>query len=209
LGGLVSSTAVTLSFSQRSEDQPELARPFALAITLAWTVMFGRIIFEVAVLNQALLNQLWLPMAAAMVAGLAFCVFYFFAQRTHEESDVEFSNPFELGPAIKFGILYAVVLLVAKVAQHYFHDAGVYVASALAGLTDVDAITLSMAELAGTQGGVAVPTAARAVVLAAIANTVVKGGIALSTGARTLRRALLPPLVLMLAIAAAFALFLI
>jgi uncharacterized membrane protein (DUF4010 family) len=198
LGGLASSTAVTLSFSQRSEEQPGLARPFALAITLAWTVMFGRVIVEVAVLNQDLLGLLWLPLAAAMVAGLVFCVGYYFAQRTREESDVELSNPFELGPAIKFGILYAVVLIVAKVAQYYFQDAGVYVASAVAGLSDVDAITLSMAELAGTAGGVALPTAARAVVIAAIANTIVKGGIALTTGSGTLRRALWPPLVAML-----------
>ncbi|MFC2036916.1 MgtC/SapB family protein, partial [Chloroflexota bacterium] len=157
LGGLVSSTAVTLSFSDRSQEQPDLARPFALAITLAWTVMFGRVVVEVAVLNQELLRQVWIPMAAAMGAGLVFCVYYFFAHRSHEESDVKLSNPFELGPAIKFGILYAVVLLVAKVAQYYFHDAGVYVASVVAGLTDVDAITLSMAELAGAPGGVSVP----------------------------------------------------
>jgi uncharacterized membrane protein (DUF4010 family) len=207
LGGLVSSTAVTLSFSQRSEDQPDLARPFALAITLAWTVMFGRVVVEVAVLNQALLSVVWLPMVAAMVAGLAFCVYYYFAQRTDEGSDVELSNPFELGPAIKFGILYAVILLVAKVAQYYFHDAGVYVASVFAGLTDVDAITLSMAELAGAEGGVALPTAARAVVLAAIANTVVKGGIALTTGSHTLRRALWPPFMVMLVTGAVLALF--
>jgi uncharacterized membrane protein (DUF4010 family) len=118
---------------------------------------------------------------------------------------VKLSNPFELGPAIKFGILYAVILVVAKAAQFYFQEAGLYAAAIAAGATDVDAITLSMAELAGTEGGVAVPTAARAVVLAAIANTIVKGGIALSTGSKTLRKALLPPLVVMLAISATVA----
>jgi uncharacterized membrane protein (DUF4010 family) len=202
LGGLVSSTAVTLSFAQRSEEQPDLARPFALAITLAWTVMFGRVLVEVAVLNRELLSELWVPMVAAMVAGLAFCIIYYFAQRTAQESDVEVSNPFELGPAIKFGLLYAAILLVAKVAQYYFQDAGVYVASVVAGLTDVDAITLSMAELSGAPGGVSISTGARAVVLAVIANTVVKGGIALTAGSGTLRRALLPPLLLMLIVSA-------
>ena len=198
LGGLVSSTAVTLSFSERSQDHPDLARPFALAITLAWTVMFGRVIVEVAVLNQALLGALWLPMAAAMAAGLAFCVFYYFAQRTDEAADMKLSNPFELGPAIKFGILYAIILVVAKAAQFYFQEAGLYAAAVVAGLADVDAITLSMAELAGAEGGVTTSTAARAVVLAAISNTIVKGGIALSVGSKTLRVALLPPLVVML-----------
>jgi uncharacterized membrane protein (DUF4010 family) len=209
LGGLVSSTAVTLSFAHRSEEQPDFARPFVLAITLAWTVMFGRVLVEVAVLNRGLLSQLWLPLVAGMAAGLAFCVIYFSAQRTAQESDVEISNPFELGPAIKFGLLYAAILLVAKVAQYYFLDAGVYVASVVAGFTDVDAITLSMAELSGAPGGVSLPTGARAVVLAVIANTVVKGGIALTTGSATLRGALLPPLLFILIVTAVAGLLLI
>jgi uncharacterized membrane protein (DUF4010 family) len=205
LGGLVSSTAVTLSFSERSQDHPDLARPFALAITLAWTVMFGRVLVEVAVLNQSLLQALWLPMAAAMGAGLVFCGLYYFSQRTDQGSDVKLANPFELGPAIKFGILYAVILVVAKAAQFYFQEAGLYAAAAVAGLADVDAITLSMAELAGTGGGIAVPTAARAVVLAVISNTLVKGGIALGIGTAALRRALLPPLLAILATSATVA----
>ena len=207
LGGLVSSTAVTLSFSQRSSEHPGFARAFALAITLAWTVMFGRVLVEIAVLNQKLLGAVWLPLVAAMLAGLAFCVVYYFAQRSDEESDVAVSNPFELGPAIKFGLLFAAVLMIAKAAQYYFQDTGVYAASLIAGLTDVDAITLSMADLAGKEGGIAIPVAARAVVLAVVANTIVKGGIALTAGAVTLRRALLPPFLAMLVVAAVVAFF--
>jgi uncharacterized membrane protein (DUF4010 family) len=209
LGGLVSSTAVTLSFSQRSKEEPDLSRAFSLAITLAWTVMFGRIVVEVAILNNALLQAVWLPMTLAMAAGLLFSVTYFFAQRTAKETDVKVANPFELRPAVQFGLLYAAILVIAKAAQFYFSDAGLYVASVVAGLADVDAITLSMAELAGTSGGVAVPTAARAVVLAAVANTVVKGGIALVAGSKALRPALLPPFLAMLAVAAVSAFVLI
>lgn len=209
LGGLASSTAVTLSFSERSSEHPNLARPFALAITLAWTMMFGRVLVEVAVLNQPLLGAVWLPMAVGMTTGLAFCLYYYLAQRTREDSEVKISNPFELGPAIKFGILYAVILIVAKVAEFYFQDTGLYVASALAGLTDVDAITLSMAQLAGAEGGIAIPTGARAVVLAAISNTVVKGGIAVTAGSKTLRRALLPPFAVMLISSAVVAFWLV
>jgi uncharacterized membrane protein (DUF4010 family) len=205
LGGLASSTAVTLSVSERSQDHAELSRPFALAITLAWTVMFARVIVEVAVLNQALLSALWMPMVTAMAVGLVFCGFYYFGQRTDDVSDVKVSNPFELGPAIKFGILYAVILIIAKAAQYYFQEAGLYAAAAVAGLADVDAITLSMAELAGTEGGVSIPAAVRAVVIAVIANTIVKGGIALGIGSRGLRLALLPPFVAMLVVCGAVA----
>jgi uncharacterized membrane protein (DUF4010 family) len=199
LGGLVSSTAVTLSFSERSQKETELAKPFALAITVAWTVMFSRVVVEVAVLNVALLRVFWMPMAASAAAGLAYCAYLYLAQRTDEEGEVSFSNPFELGPAIKFGLIYGVILLVSKAAQMYLGNTGIYLSSIVAGLTDVDAITLSMAELSRTAGGVDLSTAARAIVLAAMSNTVVKGGIVLSGGSPALRKAVLPGLILMLA----------
>jgi uncharacterized membrane protein (DUF4010 family) len=191
LGGMVSSTAVTLSFSERSRKESELAKPFALAITVAWTVMFGRVVVEVAALNVELLKVFWMPMAASAAVGLIYCVYLYFSQRTDEEGEVKFSNPFELGPAVKFGLIYALILLISKAAQMYLPTAGVYLASIIAGLTDVDAITLSMAELSST-GGLGLSTAARAIVLAAMSNTVVKGGIVLSGGSPALRKALLP-----------------
>jgi len=198
LGGLVSSTAVTLSFAQRSQREAELAKPFALAITVAWTVMFSRVLVEVAALNTALLRVLWLPIAASAVAGLAYCVYLYFAQRTDEEGEIAFSNPFELGPALKFGLIYAVILLVSKAAQIYLGNTGIYLSSIIAGLADVDAITLSMAELSRAAGGVDLVTAERAIVLAAMSNTAVKGGIVLTSGSPALRRALLPGFALML-----------
>jgi len=198
LGGMVSSTAVTLSFAQRSQREAELAKPFALAITVAWTVMFSRVLLEVAALNLALLRVLWLPIAAAATVGLAYGVYLYFSQRTDEEGEVAFSNPFELGPAIKFGLLYAVILLASKAAQMYLGNTGVYLSSIVAGLADVDAITLSMAELSRTAGGVSLITAERAIVLAAMSNTVVKGSIVLTSGAPALRRALWPGFALML-----------
>jgi uncharacterized membrane protein (DUF4010 family) len=198
LGGMVSSTAVTLSFAQRSQREAELAKPFALAITVAWTVMFSRVVVEVAALNRALLRVLWLPMAASAAVGLAYGVYLYFSQRTDEEGQVAFSNPFELGPALKFGLLYALVLLVSKAAQMYLGDTGVYLSSVVAGLADVDAITLSMAELSHAAGGVSLITAQRAIVLAAMSNTVVKGSIVLTSGSPALRRALWPGFALML-----------
>jgi uncharacterized membrane protein (DUF4010 family) len=206
LGGLVSSTAVTLSFSQRSQEDTDLAKPFALAITVAWTMMFSRVLVEVAALNIRLLQVLWVPMAAAGVVGLAYCVYLYFSQRTDQEGDVALSNPFELGPAVKFGLIYAAILLFSKAAQTYLGDTGIYLSSVVAGLTDVDAITLSMAELSQATGSVGLSTAARAIVLAAMSNTVVKGGIVLTSGAPALRWALLPGFILILvtAISVAF-----
>jgi uncharacterized membrane protein (DUF4010 family) len=209
LGGMVSSTAVTLSFSERSQKDTELAKPFALAITVAWTVMFSRVVIVVALLNTDLLKAFWMPMAASAAVGLVYCVYLYISQHgDDEEGGVDFSNPFELGPAIKFGLIYGVILLISKAAQMYLPAAGIYLASIVAGLTDVDAITLSMAELSRT-GGMELPTAARAVVLAAMSNTVVKGGIVLSSGSPSLRKALFPGFILMLVVGIAVAFLLI
>jgi uncharacterized membrane protein (DUF4010 family) len=201
LGGMVSSTAVTLSFSQRSRDEEKLAPVFGLAILLAWTVMFGRVLVEVAALNAPLLRRLWPPLAAAAGVSLAYCAFLFFTRGGgRSDEPQEFRNPFRLGPAISFGLLYGVILLAARAAQLYLGSAGIYLSSIASGVADVDAITLSMAELSRGESGIDHETATRAIVLAALSNTLVKGGIVLSVGAPALRRALLPGLVLIPAV---------
>jgi uncharacterized membrane protein (DUF4010 family) len=199
LGGLVSSTAVTLSFSERSKFDKDLAKPLALSITIAWTVMFPRILFEVGVLNLQLLKTVWIPIVAAGLAGLVYCGYLYFSHRAGEKGDLEFSNPFDLGAAIKFGLLYGVVLLVSRVAQYYFGDKGLFLSSIVAGFADVDAVTLSVAELTKS-GGVALETGSRAIVIAAMSNTLVKGGIAIMGGSRSLRKAILPGILLILVV---------
>lgn len=199
LGGMVSSTAVTLSFSERSNREPDLSKPFVLAITIAWTVMFARVLIEVSVVNVALLKWVWVPIAAAGLIGLLYCAYLFFAQRTAEKGDVKFSNPFDLVSAIKFGLLYGLVLLISRTAQMYLGDTGLYLSSIISGLADVDAITLSMAELSKT-GVLGLDKASLAIVLATMSNTVVKGGIALMTGSSTLRKSLIPVIVMILVV---------
>lgn len=206
LGGLVSSTAVTLSFAERSRKQDKLAKPFALAIIVSWTLMFVRVLAVVAVLNFDLFEILWPPIAAGSIIGLGYCLYLFRAQGTAKDSDIAFSNPFELSSAIFFGLLYAIVLFISKAASVYFGDTGVYVSSLVAGLADVDAITISMAEFSGLQGTLALSVAERAIVIATMSNTVVKGGIVLFSGSKSLRRALWPaiPLIMIAALGVAF-----
>ncbi len=199
LGGLASSTAVTLTFAQHSRGKAQLARPFALAILLAWTMMFLRVLVEVAVVNRALLRVVWLPLTAAALVSVLYCVYLYFAQRNADGPEDEgFRNPFDLAPALTFGALYMVILVVTNIAQLHFGDAGVYVSAIASGLADVDAITLSMAELSRGEDGLDLRVAARAVVLAAASNTLVKGGIVLVAGAPSLRRVILPGLLLSL-----------
>lgn len=197
LGGLVSSTAVTLSFSERSKRESTMAKSFALAIMIAWTVMFSRVLVEVAVLNRHLLGVVWLPIAAAGLAALLYCGYLLLAHPPSEKSDLEFPNPLDLGAAIRFGLLYGLILLVSRAAYLYFGETGIFLSSILSGLADVDAITLTMSELSST-GALELTTASQSIVLAAMSNTVAKGAMALMGGSPALRKAIWPGLLLIL-----------
>lgn len=208
LGGLASSTANTLSFSQRSNAQEELEKSFGMAILIGWTIMFVRVLVEVAVVNSALLPHMWLPMAAMGGTSLIFSGYLFWSQSMIDEEELDIDNPFELGTAIKFGLIFALVLLISKAAEVYLGEAGLYFSSFLAGLADVDAITLSIADLSQADGGIGYETARRAIVLAAIANTLAKGGLVFSLGSKPLRKVIWPGLTAMLIIGLLFVFFL-
>lgn len=194
LGGMASSTAVTLTFTQRSTSSgaAPLARAFGAAVVVAWAVMFVRVLAEVAITYRPLLRYLWLPIVAAAAAAFLYSIVVY--RRVDDETEDTapvVGNPFELGPAIKFGLLYAAILLVARLAQQYLGAGGIFASSVVAGLADVDAITLTMAEL-GRTGEVELATAGRAVTLAALANTFVKALIVVIGGTAALKRSVLP-----------------
>ena len=170
--------------------------------------MFGRVLVEVAVVNTPLLESLLLPMVGTAVVALIFAAFLFWRQHTSEKGEaVVIKNPFELRPAITFGLLYAVVLFVSRVAEIYFGNVGIYISAIVSGFADVDAITLSMAELSSI-GDLEMNTAARAIVLATMSNTVVKGTIVLTAGAVALRRVFWPGFVAILSVGLLLALLL-
>lgn len=199
LGGMVSSTAVTMSFSAKSRDRDRLAKPFALAILVAWTMMFARVVAVVAVVNRDLVRVVWLPMAFAGTAAFVYGAWLWLSESSRPEADVDVTNPFELGPAFRFALLYGAILLVSRVAQMELGDRGVYLSALLAGLADVDAITLTLGELSRAGGTISTTVAGQGVMLAAMANTAVKAGIVLATGGAPLKRIIWPGIVLILA----------
>jgi uncharacterized membrane protein (DUF4010 family) len=190
-GGLVSSTAITLSFARQSRDDKRAATSFALAagMLLAWGIMFGRVIAEVLVVNRALLASVLVPFVVMLVvAGAAAWLCYRRGATTASATtapDVQLKNPFSLTEAAKFGLLFAAVLLIVALVQMYLPAQGLYMVAAVAGLTDVDAITLSMAEYAKTGDA---NIAVNSIVIASLTNTVVKCSLAASLGGPALRR---------------------
>jgi uncharacterized membrane protein (DUF4010 family) len=188
VGGLASSTAVSLSYSQKSTESPELSRQFAIGILLANAIMPVRLLVVVGVIALPLLSKMALPLLAmSVVGGLAALVLHVKSKENQGQAEIPLKNPFEIGPAIQFGVLFGVVLFIAQIAQGFFGDTGVYAVAVLAGLTDVDAISLAAADLVST-GSKPVVSGAITIALAAISNTLVKGGFVATMGSPQLRK---------------------
>lgn len=199
LGGLVSSTAVTLSFAKRSKDKGAPQDALAAGILLAWVVMVARILVLVAAVHSPMLRDVALPIGLIGVLTLAAAVFYLrrtVGKEKHQADGVPLRNPFSLTSAMRFALFFAAILLLVALVQRYMPPQGLYLVAGLAGLTDVDAITLSMARLARDGGGLGI--AAGAVAIAAVTNTVVKAGLVVALGSRDLARRIVPAAVVIL-----------
>lgn len=199
VGGLVSSTAVTVSMAGRAKARPEIAGSAALAVILASAIMFARILAIVAFVNPALERHLALSMTGGLAGGaVASAVIWFRSRRTgRDAAAVAVSNPFELQRALQFALAFAVILIASKAAALYLGTAGTYATGLVAGTTDVDAISLSMAKLAGSH--VTFQVAATTVFLAAASNTISKGVLAVALGGWPFGRVVLAGQALMLA----------
>jgi uncharacterized membrane protein (DUF4010 family) len=189
-GGLVSSTAVTLSFARSSREAEDGAgaRTLASGILISWAVMFARVVVLVFVVNPALVARVLVPFAAmAIVATIwawGFVRSAAAAPRQQAAGDVPLQNPFSLTSAAKFAALFALILVMVKVAQRQFSNSGLYAVAGLAGLVDVDVITLSMAQEAKAGDAGAAMTA---IVIAVLTNTLVKAGMTAVLGSEALR----------------------
>ena len=186
LGGMVSSTAVAYSFSKKSRENVKLSSNFAAGIVLASTIMYPRIFIVVLIFNSAVLSYLWLPLVVFTISGIIISLIMSRKIRNGEQEQIELTNPFRLKSAIMFGIIFGIVIFVAKAAEIYLGSGGLFAASALAGLTSVDAIVLSLAKFAG--GNLSLHIVVIAIIISTISNNIVKVIISSTTGSPELRK---------------------
>jgi uncharacterized membrane protein (DUF4010 family) len=192
LGGLVSSTALTLGLARRSRSEQAASSALALGILVAWTVMFVRVIVLSIVLAPTLASRILVGEGIPAVTALVVAGWLWRKHHKDKTGTVEAgANPFELMQAIKFGLLFALVVLVSKAAQGALGTRGLYATGALAGSVDVDAITISMASVAKS-GSQQLDAAAHTIEIAALSNTLVKGGLAFTLGSPQFRSSILP-----------------
>jgi uncharacterized membrane protein (DUF4010 family) len=198
IGGMISSTATTVSFARRTAADAALAPMAAFVIMTASCVSIVRVLIEIGAAAPGKLAAIIPP----LVAMLAVCViiaalFYFLSHREKSELP-EQKNPAELKAALIFGALYALILIAVAAARDHFGSAGLYTVAALSGLTDMDAITLSSAQLAQS-GGIETSAAWRAILIAVMANFLFKFATVAALGNRTLTLRLGPAIAASLA----------
>lgn len=185
LGGIVSSTAVTLSLARRSKENPSLSKNLAIGIGLACSIMLFRIYIELFIINAALAHEILYPVLIASGVGYLYLgVLYTTTAKETIIQETVFKNPFQLSEALILGLLFGVVIALVKFADTSFGELGVYIISFISGLTDTDAIALSLASL--SKNGLDKAIALNAITLAIIANSLLKSMIVFLLGTRSI-----------------------
>jgi len=183
LGGLASSTATTLALARYAREQPSLTGAAVAGTLASCGVMFFRMVVLLGVIQPALLSTFG---SALVVTGVALLCIALWGWRKLDrtvvgEGAVGAMAPFDLGTALGFGVLLAVMSVLVPAAKQWLDTSGLYVLSAVSGLADVDAILISVARLHGA-GGLSTGATVTALGLATLANMVAKVGIAWTTG---------------------------
>ena len=186
LGGIVSSTNVTFTFARLSRRERMLSGPLALGAVGACTMLFPRVAIAASVLNlsvaKALLPYLVVPFAVGIIT-----LYLWWRTNTDAVGPADMpSNPLQIVPALQMAVVFQVVLFAVSGVRYFFGERGLLFSGAVLGLTDVDALTISMAQTAGA--GVAAEVAARAIAAGILMNCLLKMGLAVALGSDQFRR---------------------
>jgi uncharacterized membrane protein (DUF4010 family) len=200
LGGLVSSTAVTFNFARESRREANalpLAKALALGVVAACTILPLRVGLVSAALYPPVARALAPALVLPLAAGAVIIVYAWFRKPQGDGAPRIPDNPLRLGAAIQMALFFQIVLWVLQALRDRVGASGMLASSALLGLTDMDALTFSLTELAqgqasaaGASGAVAPlspETAARGLVVGMLANTVFKAAVATALGANAFR----------------------
>ncbi len=183
LGGIISSTATTLSYARRTKTDEGAAPTAAVIVWVASGVVFLRVLVEISAVAPDFLPVAAAPLLLMLALFAVLAAIVWRSANAPGESPLQPANPSELKPAVLFGALYAAVLFAIAAAQDLLGDAGLYAAAMVSGLTDVDAITLSTSQLVD-DGRLEAGTGWRLILVAVLSNLVFKVGLATTLGSR-------------------------
>lgn len=188
LGGVISSTATTVSYSRIVRRNGMSNTVAARVVVLAASVVFARILVEVLIVSRELFAVALAPLfVMGTVLGLAGLVVWRRKEDADDEPMPAQENPAQLRTALLFAGVFGVVLVAIPWAQEHLGRSGSYAVAAISGLTKMDAITLSTAQLVEA-GKLEAGTGWRMILLASLANLLFKAGIVAFLGTRELLR---------------------
>ncbi|MBN2024583.1 MAG: MgtC/SapB family protein [Pirellulales bacterium] len=177
LGGAISSTATTVSYSRQARAGQITSAGAAIVILIASTVVFGRVLVEIAVVSPPFLAAAAGPVLIMLaLTALPSLVVWYHVRREPAPVMPEQDNPTQLKSAVFFAAMYALVLFALAAAERFVGQQGLYAVAALSGLTDMDAITLSAARMVGA-GDVHAADGWRLIVIAGMANLTFKAAV--------------------------------
>ncbi|HLG17718.1 MAG TPA: DUF4010 domain-containing protein [Blastocatellia bacterium] len=201
LGGTISSTATTVTYSRRAAHSPADSRLAAVIIMIASAIVFVRLLLIIVLVARPFLRAAAPPLLIMLLVLWAPSVVMWFRGRREPSDLPEQENPSELRSALLFGMIYAIVLLAVAAAKDRFGNRGLFVVASLSGLTDVDAITLSTSQLV-TEGRLAPAEGWKVILVATMSNLVFKGGAVAVLAGRTLLARVAPLYALALGVGA-------
>lgn len=190
LGGLVSSTAVTLSLSRKAVGNEAASQKLAVGVMLASTVMLARAMLLIFLFNQNLASSVALSFVATFILALGIAAFFYHKSKSANEgaaSEIDYKNPFDLKEAFVLGLFFGAIIALVKLSKEYVGDSGIYVVSFVSGITDVDAIIMSLSGIAG--GVLAFKVASIGIVIAVITNSISKFLICYFVGTKGMAKA--------------------
>ncbi len=189
LGGLISSTATTVSYARKTVDTASISKMAAFVITVASAISLARVMVEIGVVIPEKLPVILLPLMVEFVVMALICMGMFYSINKDSKDDTmpEPENPAEFKSALVFGLLYGAILLAVAFANEEFGDDALYIVAIISGLTDVDAITLSLSQLIKIDA-LNVSTGWKLILLASLSNLVFKGVMAGILGTKQLAK---------------------
>jgi uncharacterized membrane protein (DUF4010 family) len=185
LGGTISSTNVTFTFARLSRREQRLSTPLAVGAVAASTMLFPRVVIAAGVLSPDVAWALLPYVAAPFIIGAAVSALRWNRGAQGNRAPGAASNPLHVWPALEMAVVFQIVLFAVDAAQRYLGEAGLMISGGVLGLTDVDALTISMTKAAATEGAA---VAAQAIAIGICANCAMKAGLAIAVGSEPFRR---------------------
>jgi len=187
IGGLVSSTAVTLAYARIARKERDNLALLGAGISLAGGIMAVRLLIEIGIVNPSLLPLLIVPIGLlAIVPLIATVAIAIRTTQNVSSAEVKLKNPVELGAALGFAAVLSVLFVLVRAAQTFLGDTGIYVLAAISGIADVDTVSLSLAQ--ATRENLSLEIAATGILIAAMVNTLFKAVLATFIGGWLLGR---------------------